>query len=205
MDRADLHTHSSFSDGADTPSRIVQIAEKKGLGGISLNDHDTIDGLEEFMSTLITRKMMRVPSLEISTHYGRRSAHLLGFYVPRRNQMLDLKLKWLREEREKRFVKMIDRVEEELGFIPSEEYLKGLLDGVDSPGRPHLGRILIDHGIVGDMDEAFEKYLYNDGPLYIKKVKLELQEAVELLRNVAAVPILAHPLDLKVDSIRTII
>ena len=64
-----------------------------------------------------------------------------------------------------------------------------------------MGRILIDHGIVKDMDEAFDKYLYSGGPLYVKKVKMEIQEAIKLLRDVAAVPVLAHPLDLKVDSI----
>ncbi len=201
MDRADLHTHSSFSDGIDSPTRIVNQAEKRGLGGVSLNDHDTIDGLYEFMTALVTRDVVRVPSLEISTNYGKRSAHLLGFYVPNQNQILGLRLKWLREEREKRFAKMIDKVEEELGFIPSEEYLKDLLEGVDSPGRPHIGKILIDHGIVNDMDEAFDKYLYNGGPIYIKKVKLQVDEAVKLLRDVGAVPVLAHPLDIKVDSI----
>ncbi len=203
MDRADLHTHSSFSDGVDTPTRILHLAELRGLGGISLNDHDTIDGLEEFMNASSETEIVRVPSLEISTHYGKLSAHLLGFFVPESNRVLQKKLEWLRDEREKRFTKMIDKLQEELGLRPSKEYLRRLLDRVDSPGRPHMGRILIDHGIVKDMDEAFDRYLYNGGPLYIKKVKLEIPDAIKLLRDATAVPVLAHPLDLRADSIES--
>ena len=156
MGHADLHTHSSFSDGIDSPTRIVQIAEQRGLGGISLNDHDTIDGLKEFMTAPSSTGIVRVPSLEISTHYGKLSAHLLGFFVPENNRILQNKLEWLRDEREKRFTKMIERLKEELALTPSKEYLGNLLDGVDSPGRPHMGRILIDHGIVKDMDESIK-------------------------------------------------
>lgn len=200
-DRADLHTHSVFSDGQETPTRIVQIAEQTGLGGIALTDHDTIDGLREFMRVSVGRDMHRVPGLEISTDYGKKSAHLLGFFVPRNSLTLESKLRWLREEREKRFTKMLDRMKDELGLVPSREYIRNLLKHVDSPGRPHMGRILIDHGIVQDMDEAFQKYLHSGGPLYVRKVKLDLQEGINLLRNAGAVPVLAHPLDIKVDSI----
>jgi predicted metal-dependent phosphoesterase TrpH len=201
MGRADLHTHSSMSDGTESPSRIVQLAAECRLGGISLNDHDTIDGLKEFMTAPTVREMIRVPALEISTHYGQYSAHLLGFFIPRNNQLINSKLKWLRTEREARFSRMVKKAED-LGVHPSKEYLENLLKGVESPGRPHMGRMLIDYGIVRTMDEAFEKYLNGGRPIYIEKVKLQVDDAISLLRNVGAVPVIAHPLDMRVPSIR---
>ena len=199
--RADLHTHSSKSDGTDTPSAIIEIAVRCGLGGISLNDHDTLDGLDDFMMTPAPREITRVPALEISTQYEEFSPHLHGYFVPKGNTLLESKLEWLRHERETRFSKMIIKLGE-IGVNPPREYIENLLEGVMSPGRPHLGRILIEHGIVQDMDEAFEKYLRKGGSIYIPKVKLEIQEAVSLLRSVGAVPVIAHPLDIQVPSIK---
>ncbi len=201
MDRADLHTHSLKSDGTESPSGIVQLADECGLGGVSLNDHDTIDGLKEFMTAPTIREMIRVPALEISTHYAQYSAHLLGFFIPRNNHLINSKLKWLRTEREARFSRMVKKAED-LGVNPSKEYLEKLLEGVKSPGRPHMGRMLIDYGIVKTMDEAFEKYLNRGRPLYIEKVKLQVEDAISLLRDVGTVPVIAHPLDMRVPSIR---
>lgn len=201
MGHADLHTHSSMSDGTDTPSRIVELAADCGLGGVSLNDHDTIDGLKEFMAAPTAREMIRVPALEISTHYGQYDAHLLGFFIPKDNHLINSKLRWLRTEREARFSRMVKKAEE-LGVHPSKVYLEKLLKGVESPGRPHMGRMLIDYGIVKTMDEAFEKYLNRGCPMYVEKVKLQVDDAISLLRNVGAVPVIAHPLDMRVPSIR---
>ncbi len=201
MARADLHTHSSMSDGKDTPSAIIKIAAESGLGGIALSDHDTLAGLDEFMTAPSLREITRVPALEISTGFGKFSPHVLGYFVPKSSKPLESKLEFLRHEREIRFSKMLDRFRE-LGVSPSNEYLDKLMEGVKSPGRPHLGRMLIEHGVVEDMDEAFEKYLKKGGQIYIPKTKLEIQEAIHLLRAVGAVPVIAHPLDIGVASIR---
>ncbi|MDF1538849.1 MAG: hypothetical protein P1Q69_08100 [Candidatus Thorarchaeota archaeon] len=169
--------------------------------GISLNDHDTLDGLEEFMTAPSSREITRVPALEISTQYGEYSPHLHGYFVPENNKLLESKLTWLRHERDVRFSKMLDKVRE-LGVSPSKKYLEELMQGVMSPGRPHLGRILIDYRIVQDMNEAFDKYLKKGGDIYLPKVKLDIEEAIRLLRKVGAVPVIAHPLDIRAPSIR---
>jgi predicted metal-dependent phosphoesterase TrpH len=200
MGRADLHTHSSMSDGTESPSRIVQLAAECRLGGISLNDHDTIDGLKEFMTAPTAGGVIRVPALEISTHYGKYDAHLLGFFIPKNNNLIDSKLRWLRAEREARFSRMV-RKAEEFGVHPSNEYLENLLEGVKSPGRPHLGRMLIDYGIVKSIDEAFDKYLNKGRPIYIEKMKLQVHDAIRLLRDAGAVPVIAHPLEMRVPSV----
>jgi predicted metal-dependent phosphoesterase TrpH len=79
---ADLHLHSKVSDGINTPSELVAMAVKKELGGIALTDHDTLDGLSEFMGTNAPAWLTRVPGVEISTVYRERETHILGYFVP---------------------------------------------------------------------------------------------------------------------------
>ncbi|MFW9848878.1 MAG: PHP domain-containing protein [Candidatus Thorarchaeota archaeon] len=200
MGRADLHTHSTISDGTISPSELVKMAVEAGLHGISLTDHDSVDGLMEFMNATAPRHLQRVPGLEISTLYKSKEAHLLGYFVPMDNSQLFSKLQWLREVRERRFPKMLSKLTE-MGISVEIEYLDKLLNGVKSPGRPHIGRILIDHGVVQDMDEAFDRYLNRGCPLYVEKEKMSIEEAIALLRNVGAVPVVAHPLTIQVSGV----
>ncbi|MHA1907125.1 MAG: PHP domain-containing protein [Candidatus Thorarchaeota archaeon] len=200
MGRADLHTHSTISDGMVSPRGIAEMAFEVGLLGISLTDHDTVDGLEEFMTVPIAGHLQRVPGLEISTTYNGKEAHLLGYFVPKKNSQLLSKLKWLREARQSRFPKMIEKLQD-IGVSVEQDDLDRLLDGVKSPGRPHVGRLLIEKGAVRDMDEAFDRFLNRGRPLYVEKEKMEITEAISLLRNVGAVPVLAHPLTIRVSSI----
>ncbi|MCK5152217.1 MAG: PHP domain-containing protein [Candidatus Thorarchaeota archaeon] len=201
MGRADLHTHSTISDGSDFPKDIVRMSSEAGLLGISLTDHDSLDGLEEFMIASAPNNLERIPGLEISTTYGTKEAHLLGYFVPKNNTQLSAKLKWFRDVRLARFPKMLRKLED-IGISMEKEELDLLLEGVKSPGRPHIGRILIDRGVVRDMDEAFNRYLNRGRPVYVDKEKLDIVDAISLLRAVGAVPVLAHPLTIDVPIIR---
>ncbi|MFW9907983.1 MAG: PHP domain-containing protein [Candidatus Thorarchaeota archaeon] len=198
---ADLHIHSSVSDGTEKPEKLVEMAIEIGLGGLALTDHDTTDGLSRFMSAPGPPTQIRVPGLEISTDFNSKEAHILAYYVPKEDTTLSAKLSWLREEREKRFPKMIKKMME-IGISVSAEELEILLKGVISPGRPHIGKILIDRGIVRDMNEAFDMYLAEGKPLYVGKERLSVNEAISTLRSVGAVPILAHPLDIGVPKVK---
>jgi predicted metal-dependent phosphoesterase TrpH len=95
---------------------------------------------------------------------------------------------------------MIEKLRK-IGEPVEKEELDRLLDGVTSPGRPHVGRILIERGLVQNMDEAFDRYLNRGRPLYVEKEKIEIVEAISLLSNVGAVPVLAHPLTIRGVSI----
>ncbi|MHA2424774.1 MAG: PHP domain-containing protein [Candidatus Thorarchaeota archaeon] len=197
---ADLHTHSTISDGTIPPCGIVDMAIEAGLGGIALTDHDTVDGIEEFMNTKAPDRLQRIPGLEVSTTYNGKEVHLLGYFIPRNSSQLQSKLQWISDARQTRFPKMIERLREIDEPVEKEE-LDRLLEGVTSPGRPHVGRILIERGLVQDMDEAFDRYLNRGRPLYVEKEKIGINEAISLLRDVGAVPVLAHPLTIRGLSI----
>jgi predicted metal-dependent phosphoesterase TrpH len=200
--RADLHTHSSSSDGSDSPTELVRKADAIKLGGIALTDHDSLDGIQEFMDAEASNELTRVPGLEISTEYETKEVHILGYFVPLDSKYLNENLEFLRKSRHERLPKMIRKFND-LGVDITIEELYEDLEGVASPGRPHVAQLLIKKGVVETTLEAFQKYLASDKPAYVKKARMDTIEAVNLLRSVGAVPVLAHPLTVKVEDLRS--
>lgn len=197
---ADLHTHSNVSDGVHSPSEIVVRASKLGLGGIALTDHDTIDGLTEFANCKVSTRLARVPGVEIGTEFNGREAHILGFFVPYDAEPLRSRLDWLESSRRTRLPKMVQKLRD-LGIDIKQAEIDRVLEGVRTPGRPHLARILVQEGIVSDTAEAFDLYLGKDKPAYVKRERMDTIEAISLLRSVGGVPVLAHPFMFKVENL----
>jgi predicted metal-dependent phosphoesterase TrpH len=202
--RADLHTHSSGSDGTDSPAELVRKADVMNLGGIALTDHDSVAGIQEFMDAEASAELIRVAGLEISTEYENKEVHILGYFVPLESKPLNDKLEFLRKSRHERLPKIIRKLNEQGLDITLDELLEEL-EGVASPGRPHVAQLLIKKGFVKDTMEAFQKYLASGKPAYVKKARLQTLEAVNLLKSVGAVPVLAHPLTIKVQNLRSFI
>lgn len=202
--RADLHTHSSVSDGTDSPSVLAGKAEEMKLGGIALTDHDSLEGIEEFMEADVSDELIRVPGLEISSDYDDREVHILGYFVPLDSKPLNDQLEILRKARHDRLPKMIQKLVE-LGIDVTKDELYEHLEGVASPGRPHVAQMLVKKGIVQTTTEAFQKYLAANRPAYVRKERMNARDAVRLLRSVGAFPVLAHPLTIKVPDLYPLI
>ncbi|UCE10134.1 MAG: PHP domain-containing protein [Candidatus Thorarchaeota archaeon] len=198
---ADLHVHSSYSDGIMSPAELVSKAAEIGLGGIALTDHDTVDGIHEFMSAEPTSEVIRVPGIEISTEYDDQEVHILGYFVPYDAPRFRKRLLELEKARKTRFPKMIERLRK-LGFDITDDDVNQALKGVTSPGRPHLARLLVMKGIAKDFNEAFEEWLLKGKPAYVRKERMDTVEAVKVLRDVGAVPVVAHPLTIEVSDLR---
>jgi predicted metal-dependent phosphoesterase TrpH len=202
--RADLHTHSSSSDGTDTPSVLARKADAMELGGIALTDHDTLDGIQEFMQTMVSDELVRVPGLEISSEYENKEVHILGYFVPPDSKPLNEGLEFLRKSRHERLPKMIKKLTE-LGIDITIEELYEEIEGVASPGRPHVAQLLIKKGVVKTTSEAFQQYLAAGKPAYVKKDRLQTLEVVKLLRSAKAIPVLAHPLTIEVENLHSLL
>ncbi|MHA2084510.1 MAG: PHP domain-containing protein [Candidatus Thorarchaeota archaeon] len=202
--RADLHIHSNVSDGVHSPTRIVELALMRNLGGIALTDHDTIDGLSEFLAADAGEGLLRVPGIEISSEYGGREAHIIGYFVDPYSKSLKSKLTWVEDARRVRFPKLIEKLRE-LGIEITDNDVDDALNGVTSPGRPHAARMLVRKGVVKDVNEAFEQFLKKGKPAYVRRDRLSAKDAVLLLKEEGAVPVLAHPLQLKVPDLRGVI
>ena len=190
---ADLHVHSDRSDGLQSPKELVRLAEKKGLGGLALTDHDTLDGIPEFLATPTTSDIVLVPGVEVSTEYLGKEVHILGYFVPYGESPIEERLRVNRESRRTRFPKMVKKLRD-MGIEIDENEVQRIIREVESPGRPHLARILIEMGVVSDINEAFKKYLATGKPAYVRRDKIDIEEGIRLLRKSGAVPVLAHPL-----------
>ncbi|MHA1936892.1 MAG: PHP domain-containing protein [Candidatus Thorarchaeota archaeon] len=197
---ADLHTHSALSDGTDSPTDLVRLADEMMLGGIALTDHDTIIGLKEFMEAKASPDLLRVPGLELSADYGNQEVHILGYFVPLESKMLDSKLGDLRNRRRYKFSKMVGKLHN-LGIELEQDEIEERLQGVESPGRPHLAALLVKKGIVATTGEAFDLYLGEGKPAYVEKKRMHVFEAIGLLKSVGAVPVVAHPLTVDVPNL----
>ncbi len=202
--RADLHTHSTASDGSDSPTELVRKADAIMLGGVALTDHDSMDGIQEFMKAEASDDLVRVPGLEISTEYEKKEVHILGYFVPLDSKPLNEKLEFLRKSRHDRLPKIVQKLND-LGCDITIDELYEDLEGVASPGRPHVAQLLIKKGFVETTLEAFQKYLATGKPAYVEKARMQTLEAVKLLKSVGAVPVLAHPLTIKIQNLRSFI
>lgn len=197
----DLHMHSCFSDGLHTPAELVQQARKLRLETIALCDHDTVDGLASMEKALQDScegmpPLRFVKCVELSCG-AEANIHLLGYHVDTENRTLLSEMEAARNRRLDRMGKMIRRLEG-LGITLSEEARKRLL--IPGTGRAHLARELIATGVVNTMQQVFERYLDVGRPGYEPMEKLTALEGVRLLRQAGAVPVLAHPMRLRMSE-----
>ena len=141
QDLIDLHTHSTASDGSESPSAIIRRAKAKGLRGVALTDHDTISGLREFLAAGKEENIDAVPGVELSTFLYSKELHIVGLFVnPETPELLDL-LERMRRGRETRNREMILKLSA-AGFAFSYEELLQEAGG-ESIGRPHIAALLL--------------------------------------------------------------
>ncbi len=188
--KVDLHLHSSFSDGAYTPSQLVQTIAVAGLSAFALTDHDTTKGLSKAAKAAEDRGLEFVPGIEISVVEETREIHILGYY-PVKLELLEEKLSELRNQRFLRMEKTV-RLLQMAGFkITASEVIAEA--GQAAPGRMHLARILLRKRYVHSVEEAFSLYLGFKRPAYVQRKTFSLPETIKLLVDCQAIPVFAHP------------
>ncbi|BBB32128.1 conserved hypothetical protein [Thermotomaculum hydrothermale] len=188
----DLHMHSTASDGTFKPDELVKLAKEKGLSAIALTDHDTAEGIEEFLKEGEKQGIETIAGIEISSLFeGYPEIHVLGYFIDPENREVMDKLAYLQDARKVRNIKLIAKLKE-LGIELSLEELEKEANG-QLIGRPHFAALMVKKGFVKDTNEAFSKYIGNDGLAFVPKEKLTTPEAVQFLFENGIVPVLAHP------------
>jgi len=192
MPKADLHIHSTASDGRLSPADVVRKAAKHGLSVIAITDHDTIDGIA---SALITAKGFRglkvIPGIELSTDVPQGEVHVLGYFIDYTDHEFQAILEGLRNSRLKRAQGMVAKLKN-LGIHIDWERVQEIA-GEGSIGRPHIAQAMLEKGYISSLKEAFDKYISRDGPAYVEREKMTPVEAVELILKFNGLPVLAHP------------
>lgn len=189
----DLHTHSKCSDGSLTPAELIQEAVAKGLDGISLTDHDTVDGIDEAIAEAKRLHFTFIPGVEFTTDYGDKEAHILGYNFDYKNQAIRRKFETVLEARNHRARQMVERLNKH-GLRITWEQVKEHTSG-RFIGRPHIFKTMEQLGLVQfeHREEIFNYYLGVNGVAYVPHQEIETTEAVSLIREAGGIPVLAHP------------
>jgi hypothetical protein len=194
----DLHAHSTASDGSDTPSQLVRRAAEIGLSAVALTDHDTLEGIEEATAAARLTSVRLIPGVELSLEWSQGGMHLIVLFLgPGRGPLRD-RLAELQAGRDERNQKMVELLNS-LGL--SIEYQEVLTEaGGGSVGRPHIAAVMARHGHVDNIASAFDLWLGKGKPAYVGRKRLLPEEAIGLARMEGAVPILAHPHTMGIET-----
>jgi hypothetical protein len=189
--RADLHLHTTFSDGALTPQELVKKAHDAGLKAIAITDHDHVGALEEAVEWGKTYGIEVISGLELSVTFGEKDVHVLAYFFDPTNKNLLEYLEVFRRERLRRAEKIVEK----LNRINIPITLDAVLEqaGEGSVGRPHIANALVEGGLTGSYHEAFIKYIGTNGPAYEKKFQVSPEEAIRLISSSGGLSFLAHP------------
>ena len=189
----DLHTHTTFSDGTDTPTQLINKALAAGITTIALTDHDSISGWQEATAAL-RPGICLVPGAEVSCQtLDGISVHILGLLFNSSNTELIDTLEKTRENRFGRMEKIIAKINEAGIEISMSEVLEQLSDGA-TLGRPHLADALIKKGVVASREEAFTQMLHNHSKYYVSHYSPTPEAVIKLIKDAGGVSVIAHPM-----------
>ena len=188
----DLHTHTTASDGTDSPRELVNKAIVQGLEVLGISDHDTTSGWQEATESLRGNlKLALGAEISCLTDDGI-SVHMLGLLFDPLHQEMQTVLEETRDGRLPRMRKMIQKMQAE-GFDISIEDVEEAMPAGATMGRPHLADALVNKKIVKSRDEAFTDLLHNDSRFYVSHAAPTPIEAVKLIRRAGGVAVIAHP------------
>lgn len=190
----DLHMHSTFSDGSLTPEELVEAGKRTRLTAMSLTDHDCMDGLSRFMTACDAVGIVGIPGVEISAEVGAGTMHVLGYYVAMGDADLEGVLRVIRDGREDRNVKILERLNELGCHLEWDEVAK--LAGEDVVGRPHFAQAMQSRGYVSSKQEAFDMYLAKGKQAYVDRTRQTPEDSIGAILAAGGVPVLSHPFTL---------
>ncbi|MDY4079284.1 MAG: PHP domain-containing protein [Clostridium sp.] len=202
MTKVDFHVHSTCSDGLLAPENVVKRAYEKSVKYLALTDHDTVSGLDIAKAKAKSLGINFIPGIELSTNYNKESIHILGFFKDesyKDKKLIDY-LNELKERRNIRAIKMIEKLKEEFNIIiDKDKIFKKANGGVIA--RPHIAYEIIESGYNYTKDEIFNKLIGKDCPAYVPTTKISPEEGINILKKHNALVFLAHPILIKKSPI----
>lgn len=199
----DLHTHSTFSDGTYTPEEIIDKSIEIGLSAVALCDHNTVDGIPNFLTAATNKDIEAVPGAEFSVDYNGVELHLLGLFMPAEylGQITQL-MSEVNARKEKSNIDLIDALRKD-GIILDYEKIKAETP-TGKVNRAHIAAALTQEGYTHSIKEAFSSLLSKDAGYYNEPKRLTVWEMIDFILDIKAVPVLAHPfLNLSFEQLAT--
>ena len=162
---ADLHTHTHYSDGTDSPRRVIEMAKQAGLAAIAITDHDILDGHPEAEAAAREHGVELIPGIEMSAAHAGIEVHVLGFFIESTCQPLQQLLAEQRDRRVRRMHEMVRKLQS-LGLAITVDDVMGAA-GKGTMVRPHVAEALVRRGHAASLRDAFDKYIGNNGPGFV--------------------------------------
>ena len=190
-EKTDLHTHTYFSDGFHSPEQLIKKAAKQGIKTLSITDHDNVIGIFEALEFAKKYEIEIIPGVEISSDIRDTEVHILGYFIDPKNTDLEHYLNFFREERYKRAIRMVKK----LNILGLDVSIDDVLVFAKNSaiGRPHVAQALLAKGQVKSFFEAFYKFIGNHAPAYERKVHLSPQSAFKIIADAGGLSFIAHP------------
>ncbi len=192
----DLHCHSTASDGSYAPCELVKKAEKLNITHFALTDHDTTDGIHEFINTKSSIK--KIPGIEISVEIPKGELHIVGLFIDINNKDLkdmEAEVKYYRIKRNEKMLAGLSKL------VKKNVKISDLISNPNSQlGRPHVAKYLLKNNVVTSIQDAFDKYLQNGAPLAFKKQQVSVERAINVIKNAGGLSFVAHPYTLKLSD-----
>lgn len=188
---ADLHLHTCFSDGTFSPEELAERGSRLGLVAMALTDHDTVEGCERMAVACKERGIETASGIELTAERDGSEVHLLGYFVDLDNPHLLAETRKFQNVRQSRIHQIVGHLNR-LG-IPLQAEAVFKLANCRAPGRPHVGRALVQDGYCESLDEAFDRFLKKHRPAWVPKFKISAFEAIDLIHAASGLAVMAHP------------
>lgn len=192
MGNVDLHIHSTFSDGTNTPQELIHLAEQAGLSAVALCDHNTVAGLPEFMAAAENSHVEGIPGIEFSTDYRGRELHILGLFVESGDYAAVMdKVTFMLAEKEKSNRDLVETLKHE-GILLDYEHIKaGTPNG--QVNRAVIAAEMVRLGYCDTVQDCFKKWLSPKRGFYKPPMRLDVFDVIAFIKSIGAVAVLAHP------------
>lgn len=188
---ADLHLHTSFSDGTYVPEELVSHAHRCGLAAIALTDHDSVEGCVRAALACVAVGIEFISGTELTAEQEGNELHILGYCLDTQNPRLLTEIAHFQTVRQDRIREMVARLNHLKVPLSAENVFA--LANCRAPGRPHVARALVQAGLCSSLDEAFKRFLKKNRPAWVPKFKMSAADAIELIHQASGVAVLAHP------------
>lgn len=189
--KADLHVHSTASDGTLTPRELVSLALGRDLTVLAIADHDSVEGVPDALAAARSTRLRLVPAVELSAVVGAQDVHILGYFIRHDDPRLAAHLGDLRDARRRRAASTVSALADAGLHVELDDVLA--MSGGGAVGRSHVARALVAEGHAENIPDAFTRLIGRGKPFYVPKDVRPPDEVIGVVRDAGGLAVLAHP------------
>jgi predicted metal-dependent phosphoesterase TrpH len=196
--KVDLHIHTSYSDGAFSPEKIVDTAIDAGLEAIAITDHDNVLSHQIALDYAKDKSLKILPGVEINTIYKGYEVHILGYFMDLEDSDFQKLIKTQQQARVKQTKEIITLLAKRAGIKITFDSIVNQVAPGGSIGRPHIAKAITNAGGTSSSIEAYNKYINDNSNVYVQRKTVTPFEAVEVIYEAGGIPVFAHPYDVDI-------